>query len=139
MPSSRARKRASSESTSYSWSARTLLFSTLSVIPPLALLQLALHTQRPTPRALYFSRIITSVTHNMSGKYIVVFKDHVSQSEIDKYAGEVNANGGEVVQRYDSVIKGFSASIPDQFLAQLQSVHNDTIDYIEPDTIVTTQ
>ncbi|EIW63528.1 protease propeptide/inhibitor [Trametes versicolor FP-101664 SS1] len=75
----------------------------------------------------------------MSGKYIVVFKDHVTQSEIDKYASQVNSNGGEVQQRYDSVLKGFSATIPDQFLTQLQSLQSDTIDYIEPDSIVTTQ
>ncbi|KAI0630165.1 protease propeptide/inhibitor [Trametes polyzona] len=75
----------------------------------------------------------------MSGKYIVVFKDHVPQSEVDKYASEVNANGGKVDQRYDSVLKGFSATIPESFLLQLQSLQSDTIDYIEPDSVVTTQ
>ncbi|KAH9847131.1 protease propeptide/inhibitor [Lenzites betulinus] len=75
----------------------------------------------------------------MSGRYIVVFKDHVPLTEIDKYAGQVNANGGEVAQRYDTVIKGFSATIPEQFLVQLQSLQSDTIDYIEPDSTVTTQ
>ncbi|KAI0645521.1 protease propeptide/inhibitor [Trametes meyenii] len=75
----------------------------------------------------------------MSGKYIVVFKDHVPQSEIDKYANEVNSNGGAVGQRYNTVLKGFSATIPESYLTQLQSFQGDIIDYIEPDSIVTTQ
>ncbi|KAI0332338.1 protease propeptide/inhibitor [Cubamyces sp. BRFM 1775] len=75
----------------------------------------------------------------MSGKYIVVFKDHVSQSEIDKYVNEVKANGGNVGQRYDSVLKGFSAQIPESYLQRLQSFQGSVIDYIEPDSIVTTQ
>ncbi|KAL7281800.1 hypothetical protein ACG7TL_005123 [Trametes sanguinea] len=66
----------------------------------------------------------------MSGKYIVVFKDHVPQSEIDKYANEVNANGGSVAQRYDSVLKGFSATIPEAYLQRLQSFQDSIIDYI---------
>ncbi|RPD59777.1 protease propeptide/inhibitor [Lentinus tigrinus ALCF2SS1-6] len=75
----------------------------------------------------------------MSGKYIVVFKDNVSQNDIDKYAQEVAENGGQVNQRYDTVLKGFSASIPDSYLQQLQSFTGSVIDYIEPDGIVTTQ
>ncbi|KAI1794192.1 protease propeptide/inhibitor [Ganoderma leucocontextum] len=75
----------------------------------------------------------------MSGKYIVVFKDHVSQPEIDKYAEDVAANGGQIGQRYDTVLKGFSASIPDTYLQQLQSFTGSVIDYIEPDSVVTTQ
>ncbi|CDO75682.1 hypothetical protein BN946_scf184941.g35 [Trametes cinnabarina] len=66
----------------------------------------------------------------MSGRYIVVFKDHVPQSEIDKYANEVNANGGEVAQRYDNVLKGFSATIPEAYLQRLQSFQDSIIDYI---------
>ncbi|KAI0355655.1 protease propeptide/inhibitor [Trametes cingulata] len=75
----------------------------------------------------------------MSGNYIVVFKDHVPQSEIDKYANEVNQNGGNVGQRYDNVLKGFSATIPESYLQRLQSFQDSIIDYIEPDSIVTTQ
>ncbi|KAI0363334.1 hypothetical protein BV20DRAFT_150320 [Pilatotrama ljubarskyi] len=66
----------------------------------------------------------------MSGKYIVVFKDHVSPSEVEKYANEVNANGGNVEQRYDNVLKGFSATIPESFLMRLQSFQGSVIDYI---------
>ncbi|KAI0745678.1 protease propeptide/inhibitor [Earliella scabrosa] len=75
----------------------------------------------------------------MSGRYIVVFKDHVSQSEIDKHADDVASNGGSVGHRYNTVLKGFSATIPDQYFQKLQSLQGDVIDYIEPDGIVTTQ
>jgi hypothetical protein len=73
----------------------------------------------------------------MSGKYIVVFKDHATQEQIDTCANNVNNNGGGVTQRYDSVLKGFAAVIPDSFFGQLQA--DDLIDYIEPDSVVTTQ
>ncbi|PSS37821.1 hypothetical protein PHLCEN_2v289 [Hermanssonia centrifuga] len=41
----------------------------------------------------------------MSSKYIVVFKKSASQEEVQKYADEVNANGGSVTNVYDSVLK----------------------------------
>ncbi|KAH9931147.1 protease propeptide/inhibitor [Epithele typhae] len=75
----------------------------------------------------------------MSGKYIVVFKDNVDQTQVDKFAKDVASNGGTVNQRYDTVLKGFSASIPDAYLQQLQSFTGSVIDYIEPDSMVTTQ
>ncbi|KAG6837695.1 hypothetical protein H0H93_003497 [Arthromyces matolae] len=33
-------------------------------------------------------------------RFIVVFKDHVDQDKIDKYADEVKDNGGEVTAKY---------------------------------------
>ncbi|KAJ3536093.1 hypothetical protein NM688_g6881 [Phlebia brevispora] len=68
----------------------------------------------------------------MSGNYIVVFKKDVSQEEIDKYAEEVNANGGAVKHKYSgATLKGFSAQIPDSFLSQLQSLQGGIINYID--------
>ncbi|KAF8492304.1 protease propeptide/inhibitor [Gautieria morchelliformis] len=76
----------------------------------------------------------------MSGKYIVIFKNNVSQDRVNKYATDVTENGGSVTNRYDSVMKGFAATIPDQYLTTLQSLQGgDEIDYIEPDSTVTTQ
>jgi hypothetical protein len=81
-------------------------------------------------------------------EFIVVFKDNVSKADIDKYAKEVNEAGrfftsllqyldliatlgGNVGQRYDSVLNGFSATIPDSFMSQLQSLQGEgVIDYI---------
>ncbi|KAI0769792.1 hypothetical protein BD413DRAFT_613804 [Trametes elegans] len=74
-----------------------------------------------------------------SETFIVVFKDGVSQAEIDKFANDVNENGGQVKNRYDSVLRGFSAAIPESFLLRLQSFQGSVIDYIEPDSTVTTQ
>ncbi|KAI0930617.1 hypothetical protein AcV5_007285 [Taiwanofungus camphoratus] len=75
----------------------------------------------------------------MSGKYIVVFKDHVTASQISDYINDVNANGGSIGQRFDPVLNGFSATIPEGYLTRLQSLQGDVIDYIEPDGVVKTQ
>ncbi|KAK7692622.1 hypothetical protein QCA50_004255 [Cerrena zonata] len=77
----------------------------------------------------------------MSGKYIVVFKDSASQAQIDKYAQDVESNGGNVGHKYDSALRGFSAAIPDAFLQTLQAqgLADGIIDYIEPDGTVTIQ
>ncbi|KII92391.1 hypothetical protein PLICRDRAFT_37166 [Plicaturopsis crispa FD-325 SS-3] len=76
----------------------------------------------------------------MSGKYIVVFKSTATPEQIEKYATEVSNSGGEVTNRYDTVLKGFSAAIPDSYLTQLQSLQGGgVVDYIEPDGTVTTQ
>ncbi|THH08684.1 hypothetical protein EW146_g8918 [Bondarzewia mesenterica] len=80
-------------------------------------------------------------------EYIVVFKKTVSDDAIQKHADDVIANGGQVQQRYDSVLKGFSAVIPDSYLQTLQSLQGGEIDYIgaftsrlsQPDGVVTTQ
>ncbi|EPT04908.1 hypothetical protein FOMPIDRAFT_1045582 [Fomitopsis schrenkii] len=74
-----------------------------------------------------------------TGNYIVVFKDNVTQEQVEQYAQEVNSNGGEVTKRFDSILNGFAASIPTAFLTQLQSLQGGVIDYIEPDQIVHTQ
>ncbi|KAG6907657.1 hypothetical protein DXG01_007861 [Tephrocybe rancida] len=91
-------------------------------------------------------------------KYIVVFKDTVTKEEVEKYAKEINENGGEVTNRYDSVLNGFAAHVPDSFFQSFKG--DDAIDYIgafpattdqeeseligvtiytEPDGVVTTQ
>ncbi|ETW81079.1 peptidase inhibitor I9 [Heterobasidion irregulare TC 32-1] len=75
----------------------------------------------------------------MSGKYIVVFKPSTSEDVINRQADDLAANGGTVHSRYDSVLKGFSATIPDAYLQSLTALQGDIIDYIEPDGIVTTQ
>ena len=70
-------------------------------------------------------------------KYIVVFKDSATEKDIDSHIQHVKDAGGEVGHRYDSVMKGFSASLPEQLLSSFQG--SDIIDYIEPDQVVTTQ
>ncbi|KAH8083775.1 protease propeptide/inhibitor [Cristinia sonorae] len=77
----------------------------------------------------------------MSGKYIVMFKDSATEADIQKYAQDIGSNGGAIHNTYDSVVKGFSASIPEAYFQTLQASlgSNSPIDIIEPDGIVTTQ
>ncbi|TDL24279.1 protease propeptide/inhibitor [Rickenella mellea] len=72
-------------------------------------------------------------------RVIVVFKDHVTDEQISKYIQDVNSGGGSVGHRYDSVLKGFSATITPEIMSNFQSLQGDVIDYIEPDGVVTTQ
>ncbi|KAJ7703205.1 hypothetical protein B0H17DRAFT_1042250 [Mycena rosella] len=78
----------------------------------------------------------------MSEKYIVVFKSTASQEDIDKFAESVSSDGGEVIHRYDSTMKGFAAKLSPNTLTKfnsLQAEKDSIIDYIEPDGVVTTQ
>jgi len=105
----------------------------LPVPPAAAALHITLAKKQIHPTPFFLS---TSQT-TMSGKYIVVFKDSATDADIDKYVNEVHSNGGSVGHRYNSVLRGFSAAIPDSYFMQLQT--NPVIDYIEPDGVVTTQ
>ncbi|TFK44683.1 hypothetical protein BDQ12DRAFT_673376 [Crucibulum laeve] len=75
-----------------------------------------------------------------TGKYIVVFKDSVTKEQIDKYAADIDACGGQVNNRLDPILNGFGAAIPDEHLQSLKSLQSEgIIKYIEEDGIVTTQ
>ncbi|KAJ3016729.1 hypothetical protein HKX48_003896 [Thoreauomyces humboldtii] len=67
----------------------------------------------------------------MSGKYIVIFKSDTPQDVIDKAAKDVEASGGKVGHKYDTTMKGFAATLPDQTLTTFQAHKN--LDYIEAD------
>ncbi|KAG8835312.1 hypothetical protein FRC17_004094 [Serendipita sp. 399] len=59
-------------------------------------------------------------------KYIVVFKDHVSEEEINKVKEDLGINGGKVTQEYGSVLKGFAAEIPSSYATLLeQNIRDD--------------
>ncbi|KAF9012307.1 protease propeptide/inhibitor [Cyathus striatus] len=76
----------------------------------------------------------------MPNKYIVVFKDNVTQEQVKQYAKEVGEKGGKVTNEYDgTILNGFAAEISDDYLQSLQSLKDDVISYIEPDGVVTTQ
>ncbi|KAH9061359.1 serine proteinase inhibitor IA-1 [Lactarius vividus] len=78
-----------------------------------------------------------------TGKYIVVFKNTASDEAINEQAEKVGLNGGKVDKKFSSsLLKGFSAEIPATYLLTLQSsltTGESQIDYIEPDSVVTTQ
>ncbi|KAI9293094.1 protease propeptide/inhibitor [Neoconidiobolus thromboides FSU 785] len=71
------------------------------------------------------------------GNYIVTFKsgteDHVLESAIK----DIESRGGKITHKYDTVLKGFAASVPDDHLSTLQS--HEHVDNIESDGPVTTQ
>jgi len=69
--------------------------------------------------------------------FIVVFKDGVTQDQVQKYADSLHSNGGTVTHRYGAVLNGFAANIPESFFKSLQG--DDLIKYIEPNGVVTTQ
>ncbi|KAJ6593896.1 hypothetical protein B0H19DRAFT_1246631 [Mycena capillaripes] len=94
----------------------------------------------------------------MSGKYIVVFKSTATQEDIDKYIDTVksdgklyssgnirdglSSSGGQVGHKYDTVMKGFSATLSESAfnkLTSFQAQEDSVIDFIEPDGEVTTQ
>jgi hypothetical protein len=74
-------------------------------------------------------------------KYIVIFKETATPDDIQQYVDKIqNDGGGKVEHRYDSIMKGFSATIPSTYLSSLQSNLQDSpIEYIEPDSVITTQ
>ncbi|KAJ7045513.1 hypothetical protein C8F04DRAFT_1065063 [Mycena alexandri] len=78
----------------------------------------------------------------MSGKYIVVFKSTASKEKIDEFIATVKSEGGQVGHQYDTVMKGFSATLSEKTLTKfnsLQAEADSPIDFIEPDGEVTTQ
>ncbi|KAG6842092.1 hypothetical protein C0991_002746 [Blastosporella zonata] len=62
-------------------------------------------------------------------QYIVVFKEGVTKEDVDKYAQQVEDNGGNVTNRYESVLNGFAAHLPESFFLSLQD--DGLIDYID--------
>ncbi|KAI8913835.1 hypothetical protein PhCBS80983_g04375 [Powellomyces hirtus] len=70
-----------------------------------------------------------------TGSYIVVFKPDTPDHVIEKAAKDVEASGGKIGHRYDSTMKGFSATVPDQVITTFQAHEN--LDYIEADGEVT--
>jgi len=78
----------------------------------------------------------------MSGKYIVVFKPTASEEKINEFKAVVRDEGGEVGQTYD-LMKGFSATLAEatvtKFTNSLQEDPDSPLDFIEPDSTVTTQ
>jgi len=76
---------------------------------------------------------------------IIVFKESTTPKEIEQCVKQIEGNGGVIGHQYDPVVlKGFSATIPQDYLPVLQSMAslldpNSPIDYIESDGVVTTQ
>ncbi|KAI8048034.1 uncharacterized protein B0P05DRAFT_500552 [Gilbertella persicaria] len=74
----------------------------------------------------------------MSSQYIVTFKRDTPSEVIEEKIKEVESSGAKIVHRYDSAIKGFSVSVPDESVNAL-SFDSDHITGVEADGEVTTQ
>ncbi|TPX60294.1 hypothetical protein PhCBS80983_g01867 [Powellomyces hirtus] len=72
----------------------------------------------------------------MSGSYIVVFKPETPADVIEKAAKDVEASGGKIGHRYDSTMKGFSATMPEGLVSTFKA--HKHLDYIEADGKVST-
>ncbi|KAJ3186715.1 hypothetical protein HDU85_007535 [Gaertneriomyces sp. JEL0708] len=65
------------------------------------------------------------------GKYVVAFKADTPQDVIDQAAKDIEAQGGKIGHKYDTVMKGFAATLPDNLLTTFKA--HDKVDYIEAD------
>jgi len=73
------------------------------------------------------------VSRPIPGRYIVVFKDSVT-NPASEAASVMQGRGGQVLHTYTRAIKGFAASLPD---AALQAIRNNpNVSYIEQDQTV---
>ncbi|KAF9268858.1 hypothetical protein L218DRAFT_535371 [Marasmius fiardii PR-910] len=63
----------------------------------------------------------------MPNKFMVTFKPDTPESEIDDYAKEVEKEGGTIVHRFESTLKGFTATIPDSHLDKLKNLQGGPI------------
>ncbi|KAI9508210.1 hypothetical protein F5148DRAFT_1284298 [Russula earlei] len=54
-------------------------------------------------------------------EYIVVFKDTASQETINEQADQITKHGGSVTLKFDTVLRGFAAQIPPDYLLFLQN------------------
>jgi subtilisin family serine protease len=69
----------------------------------------------------------------ISGRYIVVFKDSVSNPAAET-ASVMQGRGGQVLHTYTRAIKGFAASLPDAAVQALRN--NPNVKYVEQDQTV---
>ncbi|KAE8210894.1 hypothetical protein CF327_g5292 [Tilletia walkeri] len=72
--------------------------------------------------------------------FIVIFKKDAPQSEIDSQVSEIESQGGKITQKYEGLMKGFAAQMPQNIALGLTSASeggkHPHIDYIEPDSEV---
>ncbi|KAI9222206.1 hypothetical protein BC828DRAFT_379035 [Blastocladiella britannica] len=67
--------------------------------------------------------------------FIVVFKKGTAQDVVDVAAAQLEANGGEIENRYDgTVLLGFSAVVPETYMSTFET--HPHIDYVEADKLV---
>jgi len=71
-------------------------------------------------------------------KYIILFGDSATDDQIAQCIKDLESHGGVVLERF-VLIKGFSATISNEYIDELKSIQGDLIKSIEPDGTATTQ
>ncbi|KAG0032475.1 hypothetical protein BGZ81_010822 [Podila clonocystis] len=72
-----------------------------------------------------------TVAPSDTNKVIVSFKPETTTAHIETAIKEIEANGGKIIHRYDSVLRGFAAEIPDNSIQALTV--DEHVDYVEAD------
>nr|WP_064750315.1 S8 family peptidase [Solirubrobacter soli] len=91
--------------------------------------------------ALVASTVAVAATPSVAGaqeipgQYIVVLKDQTSAPAADKAKTRVRDRGGKVQREYSRVLKGFSAKLGKDALAEVKS--DPAVAYVEPDRVIT--
>ncbi|KAJ1985812.1 hypothetical protein H4R33_003748 [Dimargaris cristalligena] len=71
------------------------------------------------------------------GRFMVVFKPDTPDEVVKQSIADVEKQGGTIHHEFSSLMKGYSATLPTGFFAQLQG--HEHVNFIEPDQTVTTQ
>ena len=103
-----------------------------------------LHTRTRVPIALLAGALFVAPSsaraqatagEAVDGQYIVVLKDQTTGAAADKAKTRVRNRGGKVQREYSRVLKGFSAKLTKDALAEVRS--DPAVDYVEPDRVIT--
>ncbi len=106
---------------------RPLAFSLWAVV--VAVLASVAFAQPASPPATH----VFAPSRPIEGRYIVVFKDSVSNPAAEA-ANIMRGLSGQVHHTYTSALKGFTVTLPD---AALQAIRNNPlVDYVEQDQTV---
>ncbi|KIK67440.1 hypothetical protein GYMLUDRAFT_257319 [Collybiopsis luxurians FD-317 M1] len=74
--------------------------------------------------------------------FIITFKQGVTKEKIQEFKNEVTSGGGDINRDFDGLVTGFAAKIQPQTLQAFKdnaSLDDSPIEFIEPDSEVTTQ
>ena len=77
----------------------------------------------------------TATAQEIEGQYIVVLKDQASNAESEVTKGKVRREGGRVQHEYSRALKGFSAKLDRQALAEVRKDPN--VASVEQDRVIT--
>eukprot|EP00307_Rebecca_sp_RCC1486_P001200 CAMPEP_0119409852 /NCGR_PEP_ID=MMETSP1335-20130426/3031_1 /TAXON_ID=259385 /ORGANISM="Chrysoculter rhomboideus, Strain RCC1486" /LENGTH=115 /DNA_ID=CAMNT_0007434287 /DNA_START=27 /DNA_END=374 /DNA_ORIENTATION=- len=78
----------------------------------------------------------SSSTPDVANKYIVTFTPEATSVQMEVTETFILEHGGEVRSRFRTVLKGFSAYIPPEIVAQVEA--NDYVERVEAEQVMST-